>query len=120
MTHLCKPGTQELRQEITNSRVARLQRETQLPREKGGWVGWGWENRAPAQLLLFTVWTQFQPFSSWKCGTLVLPRFPFLLWLISSPYLTPGLESIQTKAQTLFFQSSLSPQAPLRQNPFAN
>lgn len=53
MTHICKPSTQELRQEIKNSRVARLQREIQLPIEKGGWVGWGWENRAPAQLLVF-------------------------------------------------------------------
>lgn len=41
MAHICKPSTQELRQEIKNSRVARLQRETQLPREKGGWEGWG-------------------------------------------------------------------------------
>lgn len=41
MTHICKPSTQELRQEIKNSRVARLQREIQLPIEKGGWVRWG-------------------------------------------------------------------------------
>lgn len=55
MTHLCKPGTQELRQEITNSRVARLQRETQLPREKGGVGGMGWDGggRIEHQLSFF-------------------------------------------------------------------